>query len=63
MTKFDRSFCDLMNSGVDFTLRLEIHGNKGKMIHCRVQADGFERPRNSSKSIYGQVEKKRKRLS
>ena len=53
MKKFDKDFCDLMASGVDFTIRLEIHGNNGEMIHCRVQNDGFERPKNSSFSNDG----------
>ena len=47
MKKFDAYFCELMAGGLDFTLKMEIHGNKGKMIHCRVQNDGFERPKNS----------------
>ena len=53
MGKFDRDFCDLMASGVDFTIRLEIHGNNGEMIHCRVQNDGFERPKNINSSNDG----------
>lgn len=44
--RFDQHFCDAMASGEDFTLRLEIHGNKGQLIHCRVNRDGFERPRD-----------------
>ena len=44
MAKFDKYFCQLMADGVDFTLRMEVHGNKGKLIHCRVHNDGFERP-------------------
>lgn len=44
MSKFDRKFCEAMADGVDFTLRLEVHGNKGEIIHCRVQDDGFDRP-------------------
>ncbi len=50
MAKFDKYFCDLMSSGIDFTLKMEIHGDKGRMIHCRVHNDGFERPRYSPKS-------------
>jgi len=44
MQRFDQHFCDLMAAGVDFNLRLEVHGNKGELIHCRVYHDGFERP-------------------
>jgi hypothetical protein len=44
MKDFDGRFCELMASGREFTLRLEVHGSKGKMIHCRVDSDSFERP-------------------
>ena len=44
MTQFDQRFCDHMIAGDDFTLRLEIHGDAGKMCHCRVHSDSFERP-------------------
>lgn len=44
LQKFDRMFCDSMISGEDFTLKLEVRGNKGELIHCRVVNDGFERP-------------------
>ena len=44
MAKYDKSFCSLMADGDDFTLRMEIRGDKGKLIHCRVHNDSFERP-------------------
>ncbi len=44
MHDFDSAFCDAMASGTDFTLRLEIHGDRGEMIHARVQDDQFRRP-------------------
>jgi len=47
MAKFDKYFCQVMTDGVDFTLRMEVHGNKGKLIHCRVQNDGFDRPKEN----------------
>lgn len=47
MRKFDASFCGLMASGNDFTLRLEVHGNRGKLLHCRCYQDDIERPRES----------------
>ncbi len=49
MRKFDQHFCELMASNVDFTIRLEVHGNKGKLIHCRVQNDGFDRPEETKR--------------
>jgi hypothetical protein len=44
MAKFDKDFCDAMVQKEDFTLKMEIHGNRGSLIHCRVTKDGFERP-------------------
>ena len=44
MYKFDKYFCELMMDGTDFTLRMEVRGNKGELIHCRVNNDGFEQP-------------------
>jgi len=51
MAKFDRRFCDAMASGVDFTLRLELSGNQGKLNHCRVYDDEFDRPPGVEKAI------------
>ncbi len=42
--EFDQAFTDMIVGGMDFTLRLEVRGNKGKMVHCRVSRDYFERP-------------------
>ena len=58
MRRFDRDFCEAMASGVDFTLRLEIRGDQGRMIHARVNADGFERP----KSVDREAERKHRGL-
>ena len=44
MQKFDRAFCDAISGNEDFTLRMEIHGNQGELLHVRVINDGFERP-------------------
>jgi len=43
MQKFDHLFCDLMNKGSEYTLRLEIKGRKGRLLHCRVGTDEFDR--------------------
>ena len=51
MAKFDRLFCDFMACNEDFTLRMEVRGNKGCLIHCRVMGDGFERPHGLEKLI------------
>lgn len=44
MADFDRAFCDSMQSGADFTIKLEVHGNAGEMIHARSSSDSFRRP-------------------
>jgi len=44
MSKYERYFCELMMAGVDFTLRLEVRGDKREILHCRVYNDGFDRP-------------------
>jgi hypothetical protein len=49
MRDFDKSFCDSMASGADFTLKLEIHGDGGKMLHARVTSDVFRRPSKNSR--------------
>lgn len=49
MRDFDKSFCDSMASGADFTLKLEIHGDSGKMLHARVSSDVFRRPTKNSR--------------
>lgn len=48
MAKFDRQFCEMMTEKLDFTLRFEVHGAEGRLAHCRVYADGFDRPIISS---------------
>ena len=50
MAKFDRQFCELMSTGADFTIRLEVHGNTGKLVHCRVHSDGFDRPADTEQA-------------
>ena len=44
LAKFDRAFCDAMADRIDFTLKLEVKGNKGTLIHVRVSPDIWERP-------------------
>lgn len=48
LSQFDRMFCDLMVGGGEYTLRLEVHGAKGELIHCRVLSDDFQRPRGGN---------------
>jgi len=42
--EFERLFCAMMMGGVDFTLRFEVHGERGRLNHCRVYSDRFDRP-------------------
>ncbi len=47
MKEFDQAFCDLMASGTDFTLRLEVRGNTHKLLHCRTYQESIRRPREA----------------
>jgi hypothetical protein len=49
MSKFERRFCASMMSGGDFTLVLEVRGDKGLLLHSRVKSDEFERPKGVKK--------------
>lgn len=51
LADFDRAFCDAMASGADFTLKLEIHGNRCELLHARVQNDVFRRPAGVEKRV------------
>jgi hypothetical protein len=51
LAEFDRAFCDRMFAGDDFNLAIEVHGNRGEIIHCRTKIDGFKRPRGADKRI------------
>ncbi len=42
--QFQTQFCEAIHRGNDFTIRLEVNGDKGEINHCRVQSDRFERP-------------------
>lgn len=46
MKDFEAAFLKAMVDGSDFTLRLEVHGIKSNMLHCRVYCDTFQRPRS-----------------
>ena len=50
MKRFDRVFCDAMAEGREYTLRLEVHGAGGNMIHARVFNDEYDRPRGKHKT-------------
>lgn len=44
MAKFNEHFCSLMFDRIDFNIRLEVRGNSGKLLHCRLMIDDTERP-------------------
>ena len=49
LAKFNRYFCELMQGHSDFTLKMEIHGNGGELVHCRITNDTFDRPPGKTK--------------
>ena len=48
LSRFNDAFCDMMVSGRDFTLKLEVRGAGHKLNHCRVSHDSFTRPKNGN---------------
>ena len=44
MSEFNRAFCDRWAIGDVFTLKLELHGNRGELLLVREHNDGFKRP-------------------
>lgn len=57
MRDFDQAFVDALASGVDFTIKLEVRGNLGEMLHAKIDADRWRRP----KGVEKRVEKRRRR--
>lgn len=51
LAKLERMFCDYMHTGNDFTLRLEVRGNRGVLLHARVNGDDIERPNGAQQRI------------
>ena len=51
MKEFDEAFCAQMFKGSDYTIRLEIRGNKGEVLHVRTNVDAIDRPNGSQKRI------------
>ncbi len=60
MSEFGRLFCQFMYTGKEFTLRLEVRGNKGEMAHCKVNTESLERTPEAERRI---DEKRRKKKS
>ncbi len=51
LSEFDQFFCDRMATGDDFTIKLEVHGCKGELIHSRVENLGFKRPHGVERRV------------
>ena len=45
MAYLEAQFCYAMIHGVDYTLGMEIHGNKSEVLHVRNTGQMFHRPR------------------
>ena len=43
MAEFDSRFCEAMVKKSDFTIRLEVRGDKGNLLHVRVYTDDIEK--------------------
>ena len=44
MVEFDRAFVNRIAEGGHFTIKLEVHGNRGGLIHARVTNDATRKP-------------------
>lgn len=53
--EFNQAFCDFLMKGSDFTLRLEVRGNKMEVLHVRVYTDDREQPKGAQKRIDNKI--------
>ncbi len=53
LAEFDKDFTSAIKREDQFTIKLEVHGNRGKLIHCRSSNDALSRveKRKSSESV------------
>lgn len=56
MRDFNQAFVDALVSGVDFTIKLEVRGNCGELLHAKIDDQSWRRP----KGVEKRVEKKRR---
>ncbi len=49
--EFNQSFCDRMAAGDDFTIKLEVRGCKGELLHSKAENLGIKRPHGVEKII------------
>jgi len=45
-------FCDYFVRGMDYTMSLELRGDKGKLLHAKIADNTFRRPKGVSKQDY-----------
>ncbi len=62
LREFEERFCKCMFSGSDFTIGLEVRGNRGRLIHARPKSDEFNRP-DESKQLEEDSDAKRRKPS
>jgi len=55
---FDRAFVDALASGVDFTIKLEVRGNCGELLHAKIDDQSWRRPHG----VERRVEERKKRM-
>ena len=51
MREFNQAFVDALVSGVDFTIKVEVRGNCGQMIHAKIDDQSWRRPRGVEKKV------------
>lgn len=51
MREFNQAFVDALVSKVDFTIKLEVRGNCGEMIHAKIDDQSWRRPKGVEKRI------------
>lgn len=51
MKEFDASFVASLIKGEDFTIRLEVRGNKGEVLHIRLYEDSMSRVNGAERRI------------
>ena len=51
LAEFNQFFCDRMAAGDDFTIKWEVHGCKGELIHSRAENVGFKRPHGVERRV------------
>ena len=59
MRDFDQSFVDALVSGVDFTIKLEVRGDCGKLLHAKIDEGRYRRPSGIQQEV-GQGKRSRR---